>query len=243
MASDQQPWHVLVFGASGAIGKTICDSAAAKDWTVVGVARTPGEAGPAAQSRRVSYDPFQGADLPSVLGETARPFDAVIWAQGANLTDSVFDVEIDAHLELYKANCLYVLISLRQLLDAGLLSPDGARLCVISSIWQERARQTKLSYTMTKAAVGGLVRSAAVDLARDGHLINAVLPGALDTPMTYANLSPAQLGVIEGATLFNRLSSADTVADLVTFLCSKQNNSLSGQSIAVDLGFSNVRLV
>ena len=242
MRSDQQPWRVLVFGASGAIGKSICDSAAANGWRVVGVARTPGDEPQVPERRQVAYDPFEGPDLASVLNDP-EPFNAVVWAQGANLTDSVHDVEIDAHLELYKANCLFVLVSLKQMLDAGLLSPDGARLCVISSIWQERARQTKLSYTMTKAAVGGLVRSAAVDLAKDGHLINGVLPGALDTPMTYANLSPVQLGTIEGATLFNRLSSVNTVADLVTFLCSTQNSSISGQSIAVDLGFSNVRLV
>jgi 3-oxoacyl-[acyl-carrier protein] reductase len=243
MSSDKRPWRVLVFGASGAIGESICGSAGAKGWRVVGVARKPGSITISGSDHRaIAYDPFASVDLREALG-SAEVFDAVVWAQGANLTDSVHDVEVDAHLELYKANCLFVLITLRQLLDAGLLSRDGARLCVISSIWQERARQTKLSYTMTKAAVGGLVRSAAIDLAKDGHLINGVLPGALDTPMTYANLSEAQLKAIEGATPFGRLTSVDTVADLVTFLCSAQNSSVSGQSIAVDLGFSNVRLV
>ncbi|MBA3050275.1 SDR family NAD(P)-dependent oxidoreductase, partial [Brevundimonas sp.] len=119
----------------------------------------------------------------------------------------------------------------------------GARLCVVSSIWQERARQSKLSYTMTKAALGGFVRSASVDLAADGHLINAVLPGVLDTPMTHAAMAPEQVQRVAQATLFNALPTPDGIARLVGFLCSDQNTVVTGQSITADLGFSHVRLV
>ncbi len=239
LMDPNKPWRILVFGATGAIGATICENARGRGWSVVGVARRRADDG---RPELLSYDPFDGGALVEHLPDRQR-FDAVVWAQGANHSDSVYDFEQDSHMALYRANCVYVLETMRQLLDADLLRAGGARLCVISSIWQERARQIKLSYTMTKAAVGGLVRSAAIDLAVDGHLINGVLPGALDTPMTYANLASAQLKAIEGATPFNKLSSVNTVADLVNFLCSFENSSISGQSIAVDLGFSNVRLL
>jgi NAD(P)-dependent dehydrogenase (short-subunit alcohol dehydrogenase family) len=190
----------------------------------------------------VHYDP--AGEAASSSGFAAHgPYDAVCWAQGANRQDSVQDFDAAASAALYEANCLYIARSLNELLAADLLSPAGARLCVVSSIWQERARQSKLSYTMTKAALGGFVRSASVDLAADGHLINAVLPGVLDTPMTHAALSPEQIDRVTQATPFNALPTPEGIARLVGFLCSDQNTVVTGQSITADLGFSNVRLV
>jgi Dehydrogenases with different specificities (related to short-chain alcohol dehydrogenases) len=64
---------------------------------------------------------------------------------------------------------------------------------VISSIWQNIARQNKLSYCVTKAALQGLIQSLMIDLGSAGHLVNAVLPGVLDTQMTRNNLLAEQL--------------------------------------------------
>lgn len=158
------------------------------------------------------------------------------------MSDSVFDVDADKHLALYRANCVFVLETLRVLLDRRLLGP-AARMVVVSSIWQRIARQDKLSYIMSKAAVGGLVQSASVDLAAKGMLINAVLPSALDTPMTTANLSEAQMIGLKGATGFGRLTSVDEVTSTIEFLCSERNTGITGQSVTVDLGFSHARLV
>jgi NAD(P)-dependent dehydrogenase (short-subunit alcohol dehydrogenase family) len=166
----------------------------------------------------------------------------VCWAQGANTNDSIYNVDLKKNLDLYEANCLYILATLRILLDHNLLQAP-ARLCVISSIWQNLARQNKLSYCMTKAAIQGLVLSAAADLATEGHLINAVLPGALDTPMTRQNLDAAQISFLTSATRFGRLPSLQDVSSLVLFLCSPENSGITGQFIAADLGFSNVRLI
>ncbi len=233
-------WRLLLFGASGAVGQAVAEVADAKGWSVTGVSRS--QRPDTADRSWVHYDPAgEGA---SSYGFAAHgPYDAVCWAQGANRQDSVQDFDAVASADLYEANCLYVARSLNELLAGKLLSPAGARLCVVSSIWQERSRQTKLSYSMTKAALGGLVRSTSVDLAADGHLINAVLPGVLDTPMTHAALSPEQVQRVKQATLFNALPTPDGIARLVGFLCSDQNTVVTGQSITADLGYSNVRLV
>ena len=233
-------WRLLLFGASGALGQAIANMACAGGWSVTGVSRS--QRSDTADRTWVRYDPAGDGFSPLDFG-SGGPFDAVCWAQGANRQDSVQDFDAVASAELYEANCLYVARSLNELLAANLLSPAGARLCVVSSIWQERARQTKLSYSMTKAALGGLVRSASVDLAADGHLINAVLPGVLDTPMTHAALAPEQVRRVAQATPFNALPTPEGIARLVGFLCSDQNTVVTGQSITADLGFSNARLV
>jgi NAD(P)-dependent dehydrogenase (short-subunit alcohol dehydrogenase family) len=185
--------------------------------------------------RKVPYDPLNGPLLGGELADEP-PFDSVCWAQGANMSDSIREFDSAAHLELYRVNCLYVLESMAALVGARMLSASGARLCIVSSIWQEQARPNKLSYTMSKAAVGGLVRAASVDLAAHGHLVNAVLPGALDTPMTRAQLTSAQIESMKRLTPFNRLPDLNTLIELILFLCSDSNSSISGQSISVDLG-------
>ena len=235
-----EPTKLLVFGASGAIGGAVCAAAVARGWDVTAVSRNVKE-GAIAGVRSVAADPLaEGFSARTALG--VGSYDAVCWAQGANTNDSVYDASVEKNLELYRANCVYIVASLRALLSEGLLS-NGSRLCVISSIWQNLARQKKLSYCMTKAALQGLVLSAAADIAADGHLINAVLPGALETPMTRKNLTASQIDGLASATQFGRLASLEDVASVVMYLCSRENTGITGQFIGADLGFSSVRIV
>ena len=238
MAGSSQ--NLLVFGGSGAVGRAVITAARQHEWSVTAAART------LPRRRRsdvkwVSIDPSR-RPVASELLEAGAPYSGICWAQGTNLTDSVYSFDPIKHLEVYQANCLFVLMTLQELLVGNLLA-KGARLCIISSIWQNLARQSKLSYCMSKAALQGLVLSASADLARDGYLINAVLPGALDTPMTRKQLNKQQIVKLRAATAFKRLPTLGEVASLVCYLCSSENTGITGQFIAVDLGFSHVRLI
>ncbi len=237
--TQQQDKQFLLFGASGAIGQAIENKFLAEGWRVVATARHRPSGGE--RTVALALDPIAPEFDGSILDAHA-PFAAVCWAQGANLNDSIYDVNSEKHMELYRANCLFILVTLQKLLERRLLAP-ASRLSIISSIWQNIARQNKLSYGMTKAALQGLVLSASADLAADGHLINAVLPGALDTPMTRRHLSAVQIGQLSAATKFNRLPALDDVANLVFYLSSPMNTGITGQFIAADLGFSHVRLI
>lgn len=230
----------LVFGGNGAIGRAVIRAALKRKWGVTAAAR----ALPRRQPGNVKWIAIDPSRQPLAIEqiEAGAPYSGVCWAQGANVDDSVYTVDPVKHLEVYQANCLYILLTLQALLKGNLLA-KGARLCIISSIWQSLARQTKLSYCMSKAALQGLVLSASADLARDGYLINAVLPGAIETPMTRKRLNKIQIKELRAATGFNRLAARDDVASLVCYLCSAENTSITGQFIAVDLGFRHVRLV
>ena len=226
---------LLLFGGGGAIGTAIRTAFIEDRWQVVATGRNE-------TSGLVAYDPFGSGDANQAALERGGPFDAVCWAQGANLNDSIRTVKSEEHLEIYRANVLFCLVSLRMLLERQLLA-SGARLCVISSIWQTIARPNKLSYSVTKAALQGFVTATSVDLGREGFLINAVLPGPIDTPMTRANLSAEQMGALTKATGFGRLAKLEDVATLVRFLCSADNKSITGQFVRVDVGLSHARLV
>ncbi len=232
---------LLLFGASGAIGQAIAATFISRGWSVTGVSRAQHDKSADNTMSWVVADPEKNTTDDDVFDNRA-PYHAVCWAQGANLNDSVYDIDETSHLSLYKINCLFILTTLKLLLQRGLLAAP-ARFCVVSSIWQNLARQNKLSYTMTKAALQGLVLSAAADLAADGHLINAILPGALDTPMTRNNLTSEQISTLTTATKFGRLPHLEDVANLAYFLCSEENTGITAQFIAADLGFSHVRIV
>jgi hypothetical protein len=232
---------VVIFGASGAIGQALCGNFLAKDYAVTAVSRR-GVAPDGAQSGAdwLAWDALDGdAKFPSGY---SRQFDAVVWAQGANCSDDIHTFDLKVHESLYAANVTYILLALQAMLRGGLLA-QSARLCIISSIWQNLARQNKLSYCITKSALHGLVQSLAVDLGQSGYLVNAVLPGALDTPMTRANLSGEQISRLEAATPLGSLPGLNDVCQLVGFLCSRENTGITGQFVAADRGFSYARIV
>ena len=226
--------RALVFGGSGAIGRAIVARFEADGYLVTATSRRGGET-------LVACDPV---DDPDSLARVAAlgPFDAVVWAQGVNLNDSAVDVAVQAFRKTIDANVTFVVASLSALVRDGAVR-DGARMVVLSSIWQTLARANKFSYTVSKAAIGGLVRAASVDLAPRGILVNAVLPSVIDTAMTRAMLTPEQVDFVASQTGFGRLNTTDDVAGLVISLCGGANTGVTGQSIAVDLGFSHARVL
>ena len=229
---------VVVFGASGSIGQAICAHFRAQEYLVIGVGRAEN-----VEHSIIKWDgdtkPFSDG-MRSLLG--GAKVEAVVWAQGMNFNDDVDTFDLSEHLTMYEANVTYILSTLRALTDFDLLQED-ARLCVISSIWQNIARQKKLSYCITKSALQGLVQSLSIDLGKQGKLINAVLPGALDTVMTRANLSQEQISRLESITPLGSLPNLTDVTSLVAYLCSSQNRGITGQFIAADRGFSNARIL
>jgi hypothetical protein len=211
--------EALVFGARGALGSAVVDELQQRHYRVHTL----------------------GHDESIDALDTLPGLDAVVWAQGINGADSVADGFSEAtYTAVMEANVTFVARSMAQLLKTGRINNPG-RFCVLSSIWQDQARTNKFSYTISKAAVGGLVRSCAADLGSRGILINAVLPGVVDTPMTRKNLSSEQIDRITGASALGHLATPMDIATTVAFLIGPENRSMTAQSLAVDAGFSLVR--
>jgi len=216
----------LVVGGFGALGEAISSQLAADGASVLRASRHPHPETPTAITLD---DDASSAALPLLQ--------AVVWAHGVNVNDRV-DTHTDADLaHVLDVNVVLVARQMRSLIAAGRLA-DGARLVVVSSIWEAVARPGKFSYTVSKAAVGGLVRAAALDLAPRGILVNAVLPGVVDTPMTRAMLTSEQIDELAASTGHGRMIAPEDVANLVSYLCSPRNTGMTGQSLVVDLGFS-----
>jgi 3-oxoacyl-[acyl-carrier protein] reductase len=233
-------FSVAVFGATGAIGQAICRWYQERGHHVVAVGRAGAPPSGTEGTQWISWDIGHPDRFPEAL--QSRKLNAAVWAQGVNFNDSIYSFQIDEHQRIYNANVVFVLASLQALLKHDLLAPS-ARLCIISSIWQNIAKQNKMSYAITKSALQGLVQSLSIDLGSAGTLVNAVLPGALDTPMTRANLNSEQIERLEQMSPLGTLPSLDDVCNLVGFLCSEANTGITGQFVAADRGFSHARII
>ena len=218
---------VLIFGASGSVGSYLVNRFVDDGRTVFSTSRTH-----KSDSNVIHYDPM----VPETANNLASLplLDAALWCQGINCNDEIAQIDLPQYLSVIEANVHFVTRSMSVLVNSGKLT-TGSRLLIVSSLWQDFTRNNKFSYTVSKAALGGIVRSCSVDLGSRGIFINALLPGPIDNSMTRSHLSDTQIASLPGF-----VDLAD-LYHLSSYLCFK-NNSTNGQSIIVDLGLSVRRM-
>ena len=90
-------------------------------------------------------------------------------------------------------------------------------------------------YATAKGGVLGMTRSLARELGRQGIRVNAICPGAIDTPMT-AQLSEGILKGLLMATPLGRMGSAEEIAALALFLACDDSAFITGQAISPNGG-------
>lgn len=116
--------------------------------------------------------------------------------------------------------------------------PDGGSVVNIASAAGLVGYPHAAPYVASKHAVVGLTKAAALDYARHGVRVNAVCPGAVDTPML-AERAAAEPGLIEAMRRHHpsgRLVTVDDVTSAVMWLCSPGATSVTGIALPVDGG-------
>jgi NAD(P)-dependent dehydrogenase (short-subunit alcohol dehydrogenase family) len=169
--------------------------------------------------------------------DTFGKLDGVVWAHGANVNDNIENTR--ELTTLVDTNVVFVVNTLQYMLNQNILN-DGGKLVIISSIWEKLSRDNKLSYSISKSALSGLVKSAAYELSSRNILINNVCPGPIDNEMTRNTLKGEQLEYLKNYMNFGRLVTLDDVWRTVNFLLI-DNTGITGQSIMVDLGFCGIK--
>ena len=95
-----------------------------------------------------------------------------------------------------------------------------------------------MAYSMSKNALTGLAKTLSLELGQYNILTNCVAPGYVMTDMTRKNLSMQEIEQIRESIPTKRFQSGQDIANIVMFLCSEMNQSITGQLIAVDGGFT-----
>jgi 3-oxoacyl-[acyl-carrier protein] reductase len=105
----------------------------------------------------------------------------------------------------------------------------------ISSVIGEMGNAGQSSYTASKAALNGLTKSLAKELASRSVTVNAITPGFIETDMT-GKLSDAQREDTMKAIPLGRLGKPEDIAGLVVFLAGQPGSYVTGQIFGVNGG-------
>ena len=106
----------------------------------------------------------------------------------------------------------------------------------ISSIWGQRGASCEVAYSATKAALIGLTRSLAAELAPSHIRVNCVAPGVIRTDML-DELPPEILPQLAEQTPLGRLGTPEDIAAAVAFLADPAAGFITGQVLTCDGGF------
>jgi hypothetical protein len=220
----------LIFGAKGSIGNYIFNELGKEQTIVIGTTSNPSNV-----SENIILVKNDNLDNLNNID----PVDIVIWANGDNCNDNITTYNNEIFQRIIDANVVFILNTLNFLLKGNKVK-NNAKMVIISSIWEELTRENKLSYSISKAALSGLVKNASYDLSARNILINNVLPGVIDNEMSQKTLSKEQFEYIKNYMQFGRLITLSDIYKTVKFLAI-DNTGITGQSIKVDLGFTSIK--
>lgn len=114
---------------------------------------------------------------------------------------------------------------------------DGGHIINVSSMVSRAAYPGSIAYAMSKAAVNSMTVSLAAGLGRRRISVNAIAPGATETPfIAGVTADPALVERIVAGTALGRLGQPDDIAGVVAFLASAEGSWITGQVIEVSGG-------
>ena len=221
--------HAVVTGASSGIGEAIVNRLLAEGWQVTGLSRRQvSRDTPALNS--ISVDISDPEALSSALRTIPTP-QAVIHAAGMMAAAPLGQLQSDIGASLWRLHVQACEILFNHFAPG---MPSGGRFIGIGSR-TSRGAAGRSQYVATKAAMVGMFRSWAAELAPRGITANIVAPGATQTPMLSApgrETSPPKCPPI------GRLIKPQEVAGLVNFLLSDEAAAITGQEMVVCGGAS-----
>jgi 3-oxoacyl-[acyl-carrier protein] reductase len=175
--------------------------------------------------RTVACDVRRPADVGTAFDAAGEDLTGVVHCAGTWTYSRLDDLTLDELDESWALNARSVALTLQQ---AGRRLPDGGAVVVVSSVAAELAPARQTSYVMAKAGAEAAVRVAAKELGRQGIRVNAVRPGATDTPQLRSTTSEAAIEAMAKAAALRRLGEADDVAGVIAFLLGSEARWVTG---------------
>jgi glucose 1-dehydrogenase len=239
---------MLITGAAGGIGRATVELFAQKGWRVIGVDRASyGEAFPE-NGLFIQLDISIGENMEDIFHQ-ARAFTSCLHALVNNAALQVAKPLVDTSVEEWDAvmasNLRSAFLGIK-LAHPLLKAASGSAIVNVSSVHAVATSANIAAYAASKGGLLALTRAVAIEFAADNIRANAVLPGAVDTPMLRAGLDR---GHVQGGDILQRLDNlarktvngrvgqAQEIAHAIYFLADDtQSSFMTGQAMVVDGG-------
>ena len=150
--------------------------------------------------------------------------DALLTAMTPDVWDAAFDINVRGTMLMTKHAIPHMIAS-----GGGSIINTGSGVSLLGDVLNP-------AYSASKAAVNALTRNTAAQFGRANIRCNAVLPGLVLSPIARAQMSDAQLEMIQRHVLLPRESVGADIAGAVTWLASDLSSFVTGQIISVDGG-------
>jgi NAD(P)-dependent dehydrogenase (short-subunit alcohol dehydrogenase family) len=241
------PKTAIVTGSNSGIGRATA-VALAEAGMDVGITWHSGEDGARQTAREVEQrgrraviahldtsDAAAGAGVVDQLAEELGGLDVFVNNAGMNKPMPFLETDFETWRTILSVNLDGAFVCMQRAAQRMIDGGTGGRIIAVTSVHQEQPRVGSAAYDASKHALGGLIRTMALELAHQGVTVNAVLPGEIATPMNEAeDQDPHEIdrpGIPMG-----RPGAAEEVASVIAFLATPAASYVNGASWAVDGG-------
>lgn len=242
---------IIVTGAGSGIGRSTARHLAREGASVVvvdindsGAQETVdlivGDGGSATALHGDIGDPASIDALATAIGEKHDRVDILV--NNAGMFDNgqpVAEITGDSLEQILRINVIGTFLVTKALLPQLTAAGGKAAVVNLASVASLVGGAGGMSYTASKHAIYGMTKSLALELGPQGVRVNAVLPGAIRTPMTAALLGPESPVVpMYESVPAGRIADPDDVASVILFLASDEASFVHGAGYVVDGGLT-----
>jgi glucose 1-dehydrogenase len=242
----------IVTGASGGMGQAIAIAFAAAGASVVAadLAEDAGRetveqiAQAGGRAVFVATDVSDAAAVEALVARATSDFGRLDCAVNAAAIEGergpLHEVDDATFDRIIAVNLRSIFLCMKHEIVAMLAGGHGGAIVNIASTNSFRPQPHQSAYTASKHGVLGMTRNAAVDYGAEGIRINAICPGAIDTPMLRAAMERRGRQPEEVAgrlSLLGRFGQPDEIAQACLWLCSDESSFTTGHALAVDGGY------
>ncbi|MFN3326716.1 MAG: SDR family NAD(P)-dependent oxidoreductase [Bryobacteraceae bacterium] len=238
----------VVIGGTSGIGRAIALGLAEAGADVIPTSRSAEQVEKAAaeieakgrKTLRVRSDVGDRASLETVLGAAVKEFGQVhilVNSAGRTKRAATLDFSEEDWNCIMETN-LNGTLRACQVFGGHMLERGYGRIINIASLSTFVALHEVAAYAASKAAVGSLTKSLAVEWGSKGVVVNAIAPGVFRTPLNQALLDGTERGrEFLLRTPLKRFGKVEELAGAAVFLASDAASFVNGEIIAVDGGF------
>lgn len=166
-----------------------------------------------------------------------KNIDILINNAGIHIPEVIYKIKESNWDKILKVN-LYGPMRTMRIIALKMKAARSGKILNVSSIAGIVSKPGSNAYSASKAALLGLTRASALDLAPYNILVNAICPGHTQTEMIDNMLTKEQRGKLRNSVPLKRFADPSEIAKVAVFLCSDLNTYITGQAIVIDGGVS-----